>query len=325
MLASRAVRTSLVIPTHDRAGSLLATLEALRRAAGASSGCEILVVDDGSTPPVTLPAAWDGPPLTLLRTSGQERSAARNLGAAAATGELLVFLDDDMTPLPGFLEAHVSAQRSWPGALVAGAVDLPAELLATPFGAFRQALERGAVPSTGGPTAQRNLCSAQNASLPASLFRELGGFDPGIVSGEDQDLALRHTARGGRIVYAPDAVAVHRDSALDIRSYCRRVAWGSEKVLAFCRRHPDWPDNLERERINGPTRWGREPLGASLKKTAKALLSLRPVLAALFALTAGLERLWPNPAALDGAYRMLIGLHAFRGYRRGLGREAGPV
>ena len=69
------------------------------------------------------------------------------------------------------------------------------------------------------------------------------GFDAVLASSEDQDLALRHTATGGRIAFVPEARVVHCDSALDIRSYCRRAEWGAEHMIPFCRRYPDWPAN----------------------------------------------------------------------------------
>jgi GT2 family glycosyltransferase len=316
------MKLSVVIPTHNRVNKLVETLARLRRQNLAADEYEIIVVDDGSSPPANLPENKENPSCSLVRLEGVERSAARNAGAAAARGRLLVFVDDDMTVGSDFLDAHLRAHQDWRDALVVGAVRLPDEAMAGPFGRFRQNLEQRCAPQSRGITSIRNFCTAQNMSIPHGLFEKLGGFDQGIVSSEDQDLALRHTAGGGQIIFLPEAEAIHRDSALDIRSYCRRTEWGSEEMVPFCRRHADWPDNVERERVNGPIRWGREPLSQSSRKLLKLGLTISPVLATLFVVASILERTAPDSFALDRVYRLLLGAHILRGYRKGRKRAA---
>ena len=311
---------SIVIATRDRPRALAETLRHLGRQALERDEYEIVVADDGSAPPIVLDFA-EGTMLRLVRGEGEGRSATRNAGAEAARAGLLIFLDDDVTVGPEFVAAHLLAQREWPGVLGAGAIRLPQAVTLMPFGRFRGRLEEAGIPTARGLTAPPNLCAAGNMSIPRGTFLELGGFDHAIASGEDQDFALRHTARGGRIAFLPDALGLHRDEALDVRRYCGRAEWGSEHLIAFCRRHPDWKDNLERDRINGPVRWGREPVTESLKKVLKSGLCLPPALAALFAVAGILERFAADGRALDRVYRLLLGLHLFRGYRRGLRAE----
>jgi hypothetical protein len=155
-------------------------------------------------------------------------------------------------------------------------------------------------------------------SVSRDLFGKLNGFEPRIICAEDQDLALRHTSRGGRIVFQPEAATIHDDTALDIRSYCERTEWGTEKMVAFCKRYPALPDNVEREKVNGPMRLGREPIKQSLRKAIKLALTLNTILTALFALSTALERVAPESSALDRVYRLLLGAHILRGYRKGL-------
>jgi GT2 family glycosyltransferase len=308
---------SVIIPTRNRPSQLAETLACIARQSLTRDAYEIIVVDDRSTPPV---AGLDGtglPECRLLRLEGVERSAARNAGAEAARGDLLVFLDDDMSVEAGFLEAHLQAHAEWPGALAVGRVRLPDEALRTPFGRFRQDLERAALPEGRGPTSQPNFCTAQNASIRRTDFLALQGFDPLLASAEDQDLALRHTARGGIIVFLPEAEAVHRDGNLDIRAYCRRTEWGAEATVAFCRRHPDWPENRDRALVNGPLRWGADPVRLSVRKVVKSALALRPLLEASFALTRLLEKGGADARILSLLYRPLLGIHMQRGYRRG--------
>ncbi len=312
------MKLSVVIPTHNRPNKLAAILDSLKRQSLADSHYEIIVVDDGSTPAVSLPEGEQGPTLRLLRTEGVERSIARNRGAAIAAGDILLFVDDDVTVDSDFLAAHLRAHSEWPGCLAVGAVRLPDQSLAGPFGRFRQRLEQQIVPEQRGLTSIRNFCTASNMSISREMFCDLGGFDNDIVSSEDQDFALRHTARGGRITFLPEALALHHDNALDLRSYCRRAEWGIRYMALFCRRYPDWPDNIERLRVNGPVRLGQEPFSLSARKLFKSALSFRPIMAALFFLTSIVERVAPRSLALDRIYKLILGTHLLRGFRAGL-------
>lgn len=316
---------SVVIASRGRPEPLAETLISLRRQTLQTSDFEIIVVDDGSVPPLCLSRVVGGAGLRLLRLDGRERSAARNAGARAAVGDVLVFIDDDITVGREFLEAHLLGQREWPGALAVGSISLPDESVGRAFGHFRQELEQRGIPRQRGLTDAKNFCTAANMSMRRQGFLELGGFDEELVSAEDQDLALRHRERGGAIVFLPEAAGTHRDVALDIRGYCRRTEWGSERLVAFCRRHPNWPENVERDRLNGRVRLGDEPIERTLRKLGKTVIALPPALEVLFAMAAILERTAPHGRLLERIYRLLLGAHIFRGYRRGLAHAAGSV
>ncbi len=312
------MKISVIIPTHNRPDKLADTVAALRQQTLPATDYEILVMDDGSTPPVVLMGEIENPTCCVIRLEGVERSAARNAGAAVAQGELLVFVDDDISVGRDFLASHLQAHIEWPEALLVGAITLPCEALTTPFGRFRQKLEQQGVTHKRGITNLRNFCTAQNMSIARQYFFKLTGFDTEIVSGEDQEFALRHTGSGQQIIFLPEAKAIHRDSALDIHSYCRRSEWGSYYMIPFCQRYADWPDNIERTRINGSLRFGQEPFGLSLRKITKSVLGRNPFLYGLFRLIGLLERIMPQSTVLDRLYRLLLGIHLQRGYRQGL-------
>jgi glycosyltransferase involved in cell wall biosynthesis len=286
---------------------------------------EIVIVDDGSSPAIRPECSENGLPCILIRLEGRERSAARNVGAQAAHGAFVVFVDDDMSVATDFLEAHLAAQTEWPDAIVVGSIRLPKAVLERPFGRFRQALEMQGVPQSRGISCAGNFCTAANMSMSRKRFRELGGFDETLVTAEDQDLALRHSQRSGSIAFAPEAAAVHRDEAVDVRGYCRRSEWGSERIVAFCGRHREWPDNIERDRVNGPTRWRHEPLHRAARKVLKRVIATPAVVETLFVAASILERTAPDSRVLERIYRLLLGAHVFRGYRRGLARANGVV
>src|SRR5262245_55618980 len=105
------MRLTAVVPTFNRQAKLDDTLYCLQRQTLPANDYEIIVVDDGSTPPAVLPEPTGGASVSLIRFDEiLERAIARNAAAEAARGEVLFFSDDDMGIGPDFLEAHLRAQ-----------------------------------------------------------------------------------------------------------------------------------------------------------------------------------------------------------------------
>ena len=302
---------SVVVPTYNRQNQIVKTVEALRKQTLSQSDSEIIVVDDGSSPPVEIEH------VKALRLENVERSAARNAGVKQAKGEIIIFIDDDMIVAENFIESHIKAHREWSNAIAIGKIALPDEFIQTSFGRFRHNLELTGVPTTRGVVQSKNFCAAGNMSIKRERFLELGGFDKNLNSGEDQDLAIRHTSQDGEIVFLPEAESIHHDTALDIRSYCRRSEWGNEFVKKFCDKHPDLSDNIAREEANGFIRFGHESLKSIFIKIIKSFLSLRPIINFMFFIVRLLERFAPNSYLLVRFYHLLLGVHIFRGFRKG--------
>ncbi len=316
------MKVSIIIPTHNRPEKLRETIDLLRSQDFPVGDFEIVVVDDGSEPPVAFdPDFTRIPQIRTVRLEGAERSVARNTGAREAAGELLIFVDDDISVKEDFVSAHWQAHLEFGDALAIGAILLPEESQTTPFGRFRQRLEQDGIPRIRGPVADKNFCAAANASMDREHFLKLGGFDTAITSSEDQDLALRHSSEGGRIVFLPEARVIHRDSALDIRSYCKRNEWGSRLMFPFYQRYPEFQQNIERERVNGFERWGREPLNQSFRKVLKSMISSSAAISFFFKISDVLERTVPESRILVRIYRLLLGAHIFRGYRAAMLNE----
>ena len=100
-------RVTVVVPCYNGQEPLALTFAALARQTYPMDLLEVVIADDGSDPPITVPP---GAPFDA-RVVAQERAGfglarARNTGAAAATGSILVFLDCDMVPEPTQVEAH---------------------------------------------------------------------------------------------------------------------------------------------------------------------------------------------------------------------------
>ena len=137
-------RLSLVVPTFKAPQRLRALLRSVASQAVDTSLAEVIVVDDGT--PGFEPAAWEKMAgdfaLTVVhleRNGG--RAVARNAGIQVARGDIVVFLDGDMTVEPGFMEAHDAFHTLHDGAVAVGAIRWAPEAPDTPF--MRYAGSRG--------------------------------------------------------------------------------------------------------------------------------------------------------------------------------------
>ena len=124
---------SVVVPTRDRAAGLARCLDALAKQQVES--LEVVVVDDGSRDRAALDEALERlPTARCLHTVGAGPAAARNLGARAATGDVVCFTDDDCEPAPGW--AGLLATAAGETGVAAGRTVAPGDA-ATPWSPHR--------------------------------------------------------------------------------------------------------------------------------------------------------------------------------------------
>ena len=125
------IEVSVVIPTYNRKDTLRDMLEALSRQTLAREKFEVIVVVDGSTDgtwemlqeiatPYALKPHYQENAALASAVFSSGVSVARNRGAGIARGQVLLFLDDDLLPLPELLEAHAGFHRRDPTAVVLG-------------------------------------------------------------------------------------------------------------------------------------------------------------------------------------------------------------
>jgi GT2 family glycosyltransferase len=251
---------SIVIPCHDGIDHTSACLETLRETLPPKFRGEIVVVDDASTDGTAEYMAELGKlddrikVLTNATNSGFLKSV--NRGAEVATGEILVFLNNDTILLPGWLQPLLEVFEARTDAGAVGG------RLVYPDGALQEAgglvFDDGSAAKFGygdpDPEAalysylrEADYCSACLLATKRSVFAELGGFDsryaPGFYEDTDYCFALRE--QGLRVYYQPESTIVHVEGAtagIDLDRGPKRYQVVNAKKFAR-----KWKDALKRQ------------------------------------------------------------------------------
>lgn len=220
---------SVLIPTYNGAnkiGKLLACLDGQTLLPD-----EIIVLIDGSQ---------DGTEACIAQCDFQlknrtkvvwqpngGRAKVRNAAARLATGDLLIFFDDDMLPLSDCVEQHLKWQTSHTRSFVTGGLEEPVDEHASDILRYKASLSRKwnqelKQHPEGLLEGDAAFFTAANFSVPAKLFAELGGFDERLNDAEDFELCTRSQNKGVRFYFLPEAFAWHNDP-LSCKSYINRL------------------------------------------------------------------------------------------------------
>lgn len=210
---------SVVIPTFNRAESLRETLLSLVSQTMDVHQYEVIVVDDGSeddTAQQVTRFAADYSSFNLRyerHSTNRCRAAACNTGVLVARGELIVFTDDDIRPIPHWIEAHVQRhRRENQNVAVTGLVLYP-EAWEHKSNWVRYANENYRKNATIKRLASGSLPPARFAGGNTSLRREtllrVGLFDEDIRRSEDVSLGCRLFEAGVTLLFEPEALVYH--------------------------------------------------------------------------------------------------------------------
>lgn len=227
----RRIDVSVVIPCHDMADTIDDQLEAVARQ-GFSGSWEVVVVDNRSSDDLEEVVGRYRtilPEMSLVRADAKVREGyARNVGAAAARGELILFCDADDVVGEGWMEALVGGlERS---DIVTGPLDLTK--LNPPW----------LVPARGAQTSglQNRFGflphgTAGNLGVRRRVHEAIGGFDEDLPSLPDADYSWRAQMAGFRIEYVPDALVHYRLRSRFLDIYRQARAYATADVLLHLR------------------------------------------------------------------------------------------
>jgi glycosyltransferase involved in cell wall biosynthesis len=250
-------RVSIVVCTYNGARTIRDTLEGVSQLT--YPNYETIVVDDGSTDESgAIAAEYD---VHLIKTENRGLSSARNTGLAAATGDIVAYIDDDARPDPDWLSYLAATFMSTDYVGVGGPNITPAE-----DGPIAECVAN----APGNPVhvllsdREAEHIAGCNCAFRTAALAAIGGFDPRFrVAGDDVDVCWRLQDRGGRLGFSPGAVVWHhrRNS---IRAYWRQqVGYGRAEALL----ERKWP---EKYNTTGHLTWEGRLYGGGLARAIQS-------------------------------------------------------
>ena len=213
-----------MVPTRNRH-------ESLRRMAAAIAGqrtdrsFELIVVDDGSTPPIGEADLAGAPDGRVIRGPGRRAAGARNAGIATARGKIVLFTDDDTEPKPDWLEAVTTFLAENPGH-----VGVEGVVTSEPWDPLHAMSITTEAPGT---------YLTSNIAFRRTVLEQLGGFDAESfpLHCEDVDLAMRALDLGP-IGFEPRMEVRHHPRRLSFGEATRRGRLLANEITLFRRHRP---------------------------------------------------------------------------------------
>jgi glycosyltransferase involved in cell wall biosynthesis len=218
------VRVSVIIPAFNEEEMIGKCLESLVGACYPLDAFEVIVVDNGSTDR-TLEIARSFSTrlrLTILQRPGVNISALRNLGASAARGELLAFLDADCSIPKDWFENAASNLASDSAGVIGGNITIPED-----SGWVARTWFQVAYSPKDGEVA---YVPSGNMLMKNSAFVQIGGFNETIKTSEDCELCSRARGAGFTVREISALTVVHWRTPQTLKEFYCREAWHGEHV-----------------------------------------------------------------------------------------------
>lgn len=303
---------SVVVPTFQKVDLLSTTLEALTGQTYPAGALEVVVVDDCSGDDTGAFLEGLDPPYRLTvetHAVNRGRAAARNTGIRAASGDLVVFLDDDMRAEPDLVAEHVAFHERHPGSAVIGNALTAPELGQSNVYSYLDT--RGVHKLAPGDRAPARYFLTNNSSVPRTALLAAGLFDDSFASYgfEDMEIAYRLEREAGlRFWYCSAAVAYHIHSHTLDELLAKRLEGARSSLPLLLRKFPEKASDLSVDALlpSSPS----DPTALRMKKALVALATAPPFLA--------LARAVARAEFLGAASRPFIDLLVAASYREGL-------
>jgi glycosyltransferase involved in cell wall biosynthesis len=222
--------------TYNRARLLERVLAACFEQTVSPADYEVVVVDDGSgdeTPVVLAAAAAKAEcGFTVVTQANAGLARARNAGIARAQGQRLIFIDDDVLPMPNFVAEHLRAGADSVAIVRGAAVET-------------ESFDDLPPPVYGLRNYSGNFFWTTNVSVGRARLLAVGGFDETFdeYGWEDVELGLRLRRSGTRAIFNPRAIAFHwkpRPRAGDVPKMIRQSQAQARMAVRLAQLQPHW-------------------------------------------------------------------------------------
>jgi GT2 family glycosyltransferase len=231
------MKATIQLCTYNRAALLERVLDACFEQTAPSDSYEVVLVNDGSTDdtPAVIARAQSRATcaFTVINQANAGLAKGRNAGIARASGERIIFIDDDVLPLPNFVAEHLRSHETHPLAIVrGGAINVENfDELPPPVWTLKDY--------------SGNFFWTTNVSVPLMTIRAIGGFNEEFAEygWEDIDVGLRLRFAGVKAVFNKKALAYHykpRPRSGNVEKMVRQAQAQARTAVQLAKLHPHW-------------------------------------------------------------------------------------
>lgn len=316
---------SVIIPTYNRKDSLIRLLDSLSHQSMAADFYEVIVVDDGSPDnPIEESDNRFPYPVVYLKQENQGVTVARNTGALKSQGQILVFIDDDVTISGMALEYLAETCTKTSMVIALGWLDtcnLENESTFTQVAVSLNNKDLNRFKTTNG---RENFieCNTQLIAIRRDDFFDLGMFqDPtgGWPNWDDVDLGYRAHLAGYQFIRVGEAKGKHWDNSLsDMESTSQRWFRASKSAVLLFRKYPKLQSSIKMYEDKTPVNWRKDTPGLIIRKMLRGFASSKAIVEFMEGVVFMIEKYYPNPRLLLPLYRWIFGAYMYQGYKQGL-------
>jgi glycosyltransferase involved in cell wall biosynthesis len=235
---------SVVMPIRNEAEHLTRAFDALDAQTYPSDRIEVIVVDGGSTDgtvDAVLARSKRDPRIRLLGGPGVNTPAAMNLGTAVSSGAYIAKVDGHGWVNPEFIEVAVAVLGADSSIGCVGGEIVP---IATTDVEQAIKIARFSRLGVGGGIYTARLVrhdadTVQCGVYRADVLQAIGGFDPALQFGEDEEVNHRVRTHGHRVVFEP-GMRFHYHVRPTLRSLFRQYRNYGRARVAVVRKHPSF-------------------------------------------------------------------------------------
>lgn len=253
---------SVIIPTYNRSDKILNILDALEQQT--FKDFEVVISNDGSTDDtadvIERTQSDYSYKIILLNNPNGGRAVARNRGVAEASGEILVFYDDDVRPNTNSLKLHNRFHEEYESAILNGPALYDMKRICGDFQRFRAKMEMSWYEKLSQPVRKdRGGLVGANKSMPKQLFIEIGGFDERLTDSEDFEFSFRARHVHKVPIYMDYRAWVYHDDYKDFPAYISRRLSANSSSKRLVKLFPEILEHYPDKFVFQPKRW-KKPL-----------------------------------------------------------------
>jgi GT2 family glycosyltransferase len=292
---------------------------------------EVIVVDDGSlSSPLDKVISTYSFALEYIRQENTGATIARNNGAQRSHGQILIFVDDDVTISPKSLQDLLDVCNQEKRVIALGSIvsrNKNTESVFTRIAVSNDNLFPNRCQNND--QAIRFVeCNTQVLAIKREHFFELEMLqDPtgGWPNWDDVDFGYRAHKAGFQFVRVKDAKGVHWDNSLsDLDSTSLRWYRASKSAVRLFKKYPTLQLSIPMYTDKTPVNWRDDSPRLIVRKVTRIFASSKLVVDLMKTVIGLLEKYHPEPKLLRPLYRWVCGAYMYRGYHQGL-REYGRV